>query len=533
MGCSGMSNAIFRVVGIKTTSDLRGIGKHNADRISLTNDDIDSSRSSENIQLIEPPNSKSYLKKFFQIVEPMKLEHDEKMSTERKDRVKSFENKINSAKSDVACEFLFTSDEDFFKGKSKEEIKTWANESLDFVKKEIGIEEDNILHAVVHMDEKTPHLHVVAVPLVKKYDGRAKRELWQLNRKHFIETKFDLSKLQDKYHERMQNKGYDLERGQVGSKAKHLSTEDYKAKKLKENVKELEEKYEKLENELEGLEKTVEVVKEVDSVKIEKGLFGSKTVKIALEDFEVIKALAKTSEALKTQNKQFERDNKILKRDNVALNFGNTKLNEENKELKKENSMLLKEKNTWVIASEDIENMDVLTKVSEVLKTQNNDLKLDSNLLRMENTILNDKNIALENQNQKLMEEKQELVVAAENLKRENKQLESDLQVQKGFNLYYQRVIEEMKRLAEQYLSVEMNKMIRFVGQIRMLTVGKIYGADMVDEKVMKVFVEEDEREGAKEYIEFYKKNALRKEVAEKNGEYQPERTKDDFEMER
>ena len=220
-----MSNAIFRVEGIKTTSDLRGIGKHNAERISLTNDDIDSSLSGENIQLIEPPDSKAYLKKFFQIVEPMKLEHEEKMSTERKDRVKSFEAKINSAKSDVACEFLFTSDEDFFKGKSKEEITEWANESLDFVKKEIGIEEENILHAVVHMDEKTPHLHVVAVPLVKKYDGRAKKELWQLNRKHFIETKFDLSKLQDKYHERMQNKGYDLERGKVGSKTKHLSTE--------------------------------------------------------------------------------------------------------------------------------------------------------------------------------------------------------------------------------------------------------------------------------------------------------------------
>lgn len=526
-----MSNAIFRVQGIKTTSDLRGIGKHNVDRISLTNDDIDSSRSVENIQLIEPPDSKSYLKKFFEIVEPMKLEHEEKMSTERKDRVKSFETKINSAKSDVACEFLFTSDEDFFKGKSKEEIRTWANESLDFVKKEIGIEEENILHAVVHMDEKTPHLHVVAVPLVQKYDGRAKKEIWQLNRKHFIETKLDMSKLQDKYHERMQSKGYELERGQVGSKAKHLSTEDYKAKKLKENVRELEGKYEKLQSELEGLEKTVEVVKEVDSVKIEKGLFGSKTIKIASEDFEVIKALAKTSEVLKTQNKQFERDNKLLEMDNVALNFGNTKLNEENKELKKENSMLLKEKNTWVIASEDIENMDALKKASKVLKTENNDLKTNNYLLKMENTILNDKNMVLENQNQKLMEEKQELVVAAEHLKKENKQLESDLEVQKGFNLYYQRVIEEMKRLAEKYLKVEMNKMLRFVGQIRMLTVGKVYGEEMVDEKVMKIFVEEDEREGAKEYIEYFKKSALQKEIAEKKEEYQPERTKDDFEI--
>lgn len=184
-----MSYAIFRVQGIRTTGDLKGIGKHNLERVSYTNLDIDSSMFDENIHLISPADSKSYMNRFSEIVKPMKLEHDEKMKNERKDRVKSFEAKINSSKNDVASEFLFTSDEKFFEGMNKDQVKKWAETCLDFVKKDIGIQESHMLHAVVHMDEKTPHLHIVAVPLVKKMDGRAKREVWQINRKHFIGSK--------------------------------------------------------------------------------------------------------------------------------------------------------------------------------------------------------------------------------------------------------------------------------------------------------------------------------------------------------
>ncbi|WP_172460913.1 MobV family relaxase, partial [Priestia endophytica] len=195
-----MSYSIFRVQGIKTLSDLRGLGKHNSERVSETNLDIDKERSKDNIELIE---CSSYLNKFNDITAKMKEEHNERMKTIRKDRVKSFENAINSAHNDVACEFLFSSDEVFFKDMTREQIESWAKDSLEFVAKDIGITKDKIIHASVHMDEKTPHLHVVAVPLVKAYDGRRKQEVLQINRKHFIKTREDLSKLQDIYHQRM------------------------------------------------------------------------------------------------------------------------------------------------------------------------------------------------------------------------------------------------------------------------------------------------------------------------------------------
>lgn len=328
-----MSYAIFRVAGIKTTGDLKGIGKHNLERVSHTNQDIDLDRSSKNIHLVTPPNSETYMKRYLEIVEPMKLEHEEKMKTERKDRVKSFETKINSSKSDVACEFLFTSDEKFFEGMNKDQVKKWSETCLEFVKKEIGISEDKMLHAVVHMDEKTPHLHVVAVPLVKKFDGRAKRDVWQLNRKHFIHGKDHLSELQDKYYEHMLKHGYDLERGIKGSDSRHVNPEKFK---VQEEMKKLEIEHEALKTDVKDLLHGVQVAKKIDEIQFEekKALIGgAKTVKLASEDFEYIKALAKVSEGLKTEDKRLKIEIRDLKEENIILKKEKEQLKNEKRNL--------------------------------------------------------------------------------------------------------------------------------------------------------------------------------------------------------
>ena len=346
-----MSFAIFRVQGIKTTNDLRGIGKHNVERKSETNKDIDETKTADNIHLISADKeSNSYLKKFFRTVQPMKEQHDEKMKTERKDRVKSFEGKINSTKNDIACEFLFTSDEKFFEGKSKDDIREWAETSLDFIKKDVGISEENILHAVVHMDEKTPHLHIVAVPLVNKFDGRAKREVWQINRKHFIPTKDDLSKLQDKYFEKMIAKGYDLERGLAANdtERKHMTTQEFKKQAIGKEVETLESDRQKLQNDVQELSKAVEGTKALDSIEVETGgLFNRNTVKMSLEDFESIKTLATGSEGLKTQITSLKLDKGLLgmqihelKAEKEALKTENAELKNENENLKTKNKEL-------------------------------------------------------------------------------------------------------------------------------------------------------------------------------------------------
>lgn len=236
-----MSYSVFRLQGIKTTTDLKGISKHNKDRVSHTNQEIDLSRSKHNITLIECSN---YNQKFNEIVALMKQEHTERMKTMRADRVKTFDQHINSSKNDVACEMVFTSDNEFFNYMTNDDIKIWAEKSLDFVTKDLGIEKKNILHAVVHMDEKTPHLHVIAVPLVKTYNKKQQRDIWSISRRQFISGKVQLSSMQDIYNQRMNEGGYNLERGEKGSEKVHITKSQYTQKLIEENKELRRQNYE-------------------------------------------------------------------------------------------------------------------------------------------------------------------------------------------------------------------------------------------------------------------------------------------------
>ena len=60
---------------------------------------------------------------------------------------------------------LITASPEFFKGKSPKEIAAYFQRAADFLIDRVGRE--NIVSAMVHMDEKTPHLHLVFVPLTK------------------------------------------------------------------------------------------------------------------------------------------------------------------------------------------------------------------------------------------------------------------------------------------------------------------------------------------------------------------------------
>ena len=60
---------------------------------------------------------------------------------------------------------LITASPEFFKGKSPKEIQAFFQRAAAFLIGRVGRE--NIVSAVVHMDEKTPHLHLTFVPLTK------------------------------------------------------------------------------------------------------------------------------------------------------------------------------------------------------------------------------------------------------------------------------------------------------------------------------------------------------------------------------
>ena len=127
---------------------------------------------------------------------------------------------------------LITASPEFFKGKSPKEIAAYFQRAADFLIDRVGRE--NIVSAVVHMDEKTPHLHLTFVPLTK--DNR-------LCAKEIIGNRANLTKWQDDFHAYMVEKYPDLERGESASKTgrKHIPTRLFKqAVKLSKQARAIE-----------------------------------------------------------------------------------------------------------------------------------------------------------------------------------------------------------------------------------------------------------------------------------------------------
>ena len=103
-------------------------------------------------------------------------------------------------------EVLVTASPEFFKGKKKAEIKAYFTVALDFIQKHQS--KDTIISAVVHMDEKTPHMHLCFVPLTE--DKR-------LSAKEIVGNKKKLTWWQDEFWKHMVGKYPDLERGESAS----------------------------------------------------------------------------------------------------------------------------------------------------------------------------------------------------------------------------------------------------------------------------------------------------------------------------
>lgn len=99
------------------------------------------------------------------------------------------------------------------------EMKEYFARAFAFLKERIG--EDNIISAVVHMDEKTPHLHLCFVPLTR--DGR-------LSAKEVLGNKKSMIRWQDDFYAYMAERWPELERGTpaVATKRRHLTPQWYK-----------------------------------------------------------------------------------------------------------------------------------------------------------------------------------------------------------------------------------------------------------------------------------------------------------------
>lgn len=116
----------------------------------------------------------------------------------------------------LMASFVLGSDREFFNGLDKDEQNEFFRDCTKFFAQRYG--RRNIISAVVHNDETTPHLHLNLIPIK---DGRlCAKDL--LNRN-------ELSKLQTDFYEQI-GKRWGLQRGKEGSVTSHLSTAEFKAK---------------------------------------------------------------------------------------------------------------------------------------------------------------------------------------------------------------------------------------------------------------------------------------------------------------
>lgn len=204
-----MSFAIIRNTKYKR-ENLKGIYRHNERRNkNYSNDNIDKEKSYLNYSLKSP---KYRYDKEFDI---MKEKYD------LKGQIKTVSN--------IACEYIITSDKQFFEEIGEEETKRYFETAYNFVAEYKNLGEQYIMSAKVHMDEETPHMHLIFLPVVHTQDKKG-NNIDKLACSEFWKEKDSYRRLQDSFYQYMTLHNFKLERGVPKEETgrEHIDIKEYK-----------------------------------------------------------------------------------------------------------------------------------------------------------------------------------------------------------------------------------------------------------------------------------------------------------------
>ena len=282
-----MSYAIVRNVKYKR-ENLKGIYRHNERKnFNYSNKNIDKEKTYLNYSLKEPIYS--YEKEF----DRLKKEYD------LKGQIKTVSN--------IAYEYIITSDKEFFDRIGEKETKRYFETAYNFVSEYKNLGKKYIMSAQVHMDEESPHMHLIFLPVVHTTDKKGKA-IDKLACSEFWKEKDSYRQLQNAFYEYMVSHNFELERGlpKEETNRKHVNLAEYKELTNFENTKKLVESI------------TYDIPKYTDIKYLKKFMF-NKNEKI-LNDFikpkeEIIKELAIENKSLK---KELSKQSKIV---NEATKF--------------------------------------------------------------------------------------------------------------------------------------------------------------------------------------------------------------------
>lgn len=201
-----MSFAIIRNSNYKK-DNLAGLYKHNERKnTNYSNKNIDKSKFQYNYSLKKC--NTTYLNAFKNLQKQYDL----------KGRIISTTN--------ILCEYVITSDKEFFEKIGEKETFRYFKTAYKFVSNYQNLGEEFIVSAKVHLDEATPHLHLVFVPVIHKLDTKSGKQISKIACSEYWKGKDSYKRLQDNFYSYMTKSGFDLERGLNGNT--HIETDKLK-----------------------------------------------------------------------------------------------------------------------------------------------------------------------------------------------------------------------------------------------------------------------------------------------------------------
>ena len=217
-----MSYAIIRNIKYKR-ENLKGIYRHNERKnYNYSNKNIDKEKSYLNYALKEPMYS--YEKEFDRLKKEYNL----------KGQIKTVSN--------IACEYIITSDKEFFEEIGEAETKRYFETAYRFVSRYKNLGEKYIMSAQVYMDEETPHMHLVFLPVVHTADKKGNK-IDKIACSEFWKGKDSYRELQNAFYDYMVSHNFNLLRGlpKEETNRQHLDIKEYKELTNFEVTKELVE----------------------------------------------------------------------------------------------------------------------------------------------------------------------------------------------------------------------------------------------------------------------------------------------------
>ena len=204
-----------------------------------------------------PPNAipeLTYLNE--ELVEYPEGVHDRTQAIQYRLETAGLTRKIGTNQVQVIRVMLTGTQEDMKRIVQERRLKAWCADNLDWLRRTFGAE--NVVSAVLHMDEATPHIHAAVVPIVTGERRKARKKKTDEPDKRRYRTKstarprlcaddvmsrIKLKEYQDTYAAAMAK--YGLQRGIDGSKARHITTQEFyrnaiaQQQSLQDNIGEL------------------------------------------------------------------------------------------------------------------------------------------------------------------------------------------------------------------------------------------------------------------------------------------------------